>query len=154
MNSNTDVADHSAATDCSVARAFRVGDCVILNYCEQPCGRLVCVVVGDDGEFYHCQYLNADPVLDAYNDPPMKNRLERATKIETFGVVIRAADGEYWCEQREESQATYADGKPRPWQECGGPIKYRTRPQLADMLWKGKTRGGIFSVLKDRGSGP
>lgn len=135
MESRTDAAECSGATDGSVARAFSVGDCLILNDCEQPCGKLVCVVVDDDGEFYHCQYLNADPAFDSYNNPPMKNRLERATKIETFGVLIRAADGEYWCEQRAESKATYHDGKPRKWQEYGGPIKYRTRPKLADMLW-------------------
>lgn len=135
MNTQATPDECSGATDCSVARAFRVGDCVILNHCEQPCGKLVCVVVDDDGDFYHCQYLNADPAFDSYNDPPMRNRLDRATKIETFGVVIRAANGEYWCEQRGDSRATYADGKTRPWQEYGGPLKYRTRPKLADMLW-------------------
>lgn len=124
----------SATIDCS-SRAFRVGDCVILNEVEQPYGRLVCVVVDDDGEQYHFQYLNADPMLDSYNKPPMKNRLERATKIEDFGVVIRAANGEYWCEQRSESKATYSDGKPRKWQEYGGPVKYRARPKLAELLW-------------------
>lgn len=123
----------SASSVCS-SRAFRVGDCVILNEVEQPYGRLVCVVVEDDGEHYHCQYLNADPTLDSYNKPPMKTRLERATKIETFGVVIRAAKGHYWCEQLTESKAAYSDGKPRKWQEHGGPVKYRARPHLAELL--------------------
>jgi len=88
-------------------RKFRVGDFVILNEVEQPCGKLIVVVISDDGEQYECQYLNADPMLDPYNTPPMKNRLSVATKVEDFGVVIRA----------------------------GRLVKYRARSKLAEMLW-------------------
>ena len=125
----------SSATSVGSLRAFRVGDCVILNEVEQPYGRLIAVVTEDDGNYYHCQYLNADSTLDSYSNPPMKTRLDRATKIEDFGVVIRSAKGEYWCEQRSESKATYSDRKPRKWQEHGGPVKYQARPHLAELLW-------------------
>ena len=134
MNSQKTVVEDFGTTLCS-SRAFKVGDCVILNHVEQPCGRLVCVVVKDDGEYYHCCYLNADPQLSSYNKPPMKNRLERGTKIEDFGVVIRAEGGVYWCEERSESKATYADGKPRRWQEYGGPYRFPARPKIAELVW-------------------
>lgn len=134
MNSQKTVVEDFGTTLCS-SRAFRVGDCVILNHVEQPCSKLICVVVKDDGEFYHCKYLNADKMLDSYNKPPMKNRLPRATKVEDFGVEIKAHDGKYWCEKVGESKATYADGKPRQWQEWNGPIKYVPRKELAEMLW-------------------
>jgi hypothetical protein len=116
-------------------RKFKVGDCINLNLAEQPCGKYVAVVVADDGDHYSCQYLNDDRCLDVYNNPAMKTRLEDATNIEDFGVVIRAKAGVYWCEQRSESTATYRDGKPRKWQEFGGPTEYRARPELAELLW-------------------
>lgn len=117
------------------SRTFRVGDCIILNDAEQPCARMIVVVTADDGTQYECQYLNADPAFDSYCKPPMNSSLSRATKVEDFGVVIRAHAGQYWCEQREESKATYSDGKPRKWQEYDGPVKHRTRPHLADLVW-------------------
>jgi hypothetical protein len=117
-------------------RMFKVGDTVILNDCEQPCGQMVAVVVKDDGEHYHCEYLNADPRFDYYCNPPMRaGRLWRAARLEEFGVKLCAAAGKYWCEKVGESVAKYPDGKARQWQEFGGPIKYRARPHLALLLW-------------------
>jgi hypothetical protein len=115
---------------------FKVGDTVILNDCEQPSGQMVAVVVKDDGEHYHCEYLNADARFDHYSKPPMRaGRLERATKLEEFGVKLCAAEGRYWCEQVVDSVARYPDGSLRKWQEFGGPIRHMARPHLAMILW-------------------
>jgi hypothetical protein len=115
---------------------FRVGDTIILNDIDQPCGQLVAVVVKDDGEHYHCEYLNADARFDYYSKPPMRaGRLERATKLEEFGVKLCAADGRYWCEKVGESVARYPDGQARQWQEFGLAGKYKARPHLALLLW-------------------
>ena len=113
---------------------FEIGDCVILNYCECPSGKLVAVVVGVLEDFYLCKYLNADSKLDSCCDPPMQNMLKRATKVEDFGVKIHKEDGKYWCEQISESVAKYEDGKPRNWQEYWT-FKYTYRPEVADLVW-------------------
>lgn len=117
-------------------RRFKVGDCVILNETEQPCGRLVCVVTGDAdaGGFYQCQYLNADPALNSYCNPPMRNRLLKATLVEDFGVDLLFKDGEYWCDPVRESVATYSDGSLRKWQEYGDPIHHRARREVAKLI--------------------
>lgn len=117
-----------------MTKTFKVGDCVILNYSEQPCAHLVAVVTDCKESHYLCQYLDADPMLDSYCNPPMKSSLDRATLVEDFGVKIEAHDGKYWCEQIEESKATYNDGKPRKWQERAAG-KRTPRPHLADLLW-------------------
>jgi hypothetical protein len=107
---------------------FRVGDCIILNDCELPSGKMVCVVTERP---YIVRYLiNADPGFDVFCEMPMKSMLERAIKIEDFGVAI-CTDGEhYWCEKREESKAKYPDGMPRKWQEWEGPVKYKARKDV------------------------
>ena len=133
IDMGNDKTENSVASHFS-SRAFRVGDCVNLNQVEQPCAKLIAVVVADDGQLYHCQYLNADPMLDSYNNPPMKCSLDDATKIADFGVVIRSEGSEYWCEQRSESKATYKDGKPRKWQDWGQP-KFVARRGVADLVW-------------------
>jgi len=107
-----------------------VGDCVIVNDIDQPCSRLIAVIVGQRGEFYDCQYLNADEVFNSCNDPPMQNRLERATRIEDFGVVLQAGIDNYWCEQVSNSIAKYPDGEARDWQERGGPYRYLKRSEV------------------------
>jgi hypothetical protein len=115
---------------------FRVGDTVILNDVDQPCGKMVAVIVKDDGKDYHCEYLNADARFDKYNIPPMRfGRLNYATKLEDFGVKLCAADGKYWCEPVSISVARYPDGSPRNWQEFDGPIRHVARPHLALILW-------------------
>jgi hypothetical protein len=124
------------ASHCS-SRAFRVGDCIILNDVEQPCGRMVCVITDkpNDLGFYSVQYLNADPSFDSYCKPPMHNRLLRATRIEDFGVVIRTDGTHYWCEKVGESKARYPDGDMRIWQEWNGPIKHKARPKVSSLVW-------------------
>jgi hypothetical protein len=126
------------ASHCS-SRAFKVGDLVILNDVEQPCGRMVCVVTGTcvgGFDYYHVQYLNADSTFDSYCKPPMQNMLKRATRLEDFGVVFRNDGTHYWCEQIGNSSATYPDGEPRKWQEFGGPIKYTIRSSALPYMGK------------------
>lgn len=116
---------------------LRVGELVILNDMEQPCGKLVAVITAasEAGDLHQWKYINADPQLDSYNEQPGFIDMSPATRLEDFGVVIHAHNTEYWCEQRYESKATYKDGKPRAWQERGEPTKYTTRPELTDILW-------------------
>ena len=97
-----------------------VGHCVIINDVEQPCGRLVSVVVAVDGDVVVTKYLNADPVLTPYNKTGVANRRETVTPCGHFGVsVVVNSDGQYLCEPVAESRATYSDGDLRPWQEYG-----------------------------------
>jgi predicted RNA-binding Zn-ribbon protein involved in translation (DUF1610 family) len=120
------------------ATKFKVGDCIILNDCERPSGQMVCVVTGvAKGALghHHVQYLNADPRFDVFSEPPMASMLKRATKLKDFGVVIRTDGTSYWCEKREESKATYPDGRPRKWQEWDGPVKYKPRQDVAALVW-------------------
>jgi hypothetical protein len=113
---------------------FKVGDTVILNDCDRPCGQLVAVVVHDDGEHYHCEYLNADTRFDYYSNPPMRQgRLELATKLEEFGVELRANGDDYQCIQVRESFAKYPDGMPRQWQDTYA-VNHKPRKHLAEML--------------------
>jgi hypothetical protein len=131
-------ADEGFDSSVCSSRAFRVGDCIILNDCEQPSGKMVCVVTGTwvgGREYYHVQYLNADPRFDTFSEPPMASMLKRAIKIEDFGVVIRTDGEHYWCEKREDSKATYPDGMPRKWQEWEGPVKYKARKGVAALVW-------------------
>jgi len=121
---------------------FSVGDCVILNDCEKPCGEMVAVVihVNEFDRGYLCKYLNADPKFDDFNRPGMQNTLSEATKIEDFGVVIlrNNLDGDgrrYFCEQRRPSAAKYRDGKPREWQEWFGPFLWKPRNDVATLVW-------------------
>lgn len=117
----------------TLSRAFAVGDLVILNSFDAPTAMMVCVVVKDDGKFYHCKYLNADSRFDAYSNPAMMTSLDYATKLADFGVKLRAHNGRYWCEVIGKSKATYEDGRPRSWQEYDRPNTYKLRPELA--LW-------------------
>jgi hypothetical protein len=130
-----DVTGNSGTTVCS-SRAFQVGDCIILNDAEQPCGRMVCVITGNANDlgFYSVQYLNADRSFDSYCEPPMANRLLRATKLEDFGVVLRTDGTRYWCEKVSQSKATYPDGNMRVWQEPSGPIKFTIRSSVLPYL--------------------
>lgn len=108
---------------------FKVGDLVILNEVERPCGKMVCVVVFDHapmGLNYGVVYLNADPDFDSFCKPSIRGSLNEATLVEDFGVELRiscpqsAGDRpEYWFEKTGKSKAKYKDGKPRGWQENG-----------------------------------
>lgn len=113
---------------------WKIGDCVNVNDVEQPCGRLVAVVVGIEGSDLLCQYLNASREFDYYNEPPMRNPKSESTKISDFGVVITDAGHEYWCSQTAESKATYSDGKPRHWQDKNQSC-YRGREDLMKLVF-------------------
>ena len=128
MNKNKDV--EGASVQSIVRRSWQNGDCIIINDVEQPCSKLIAVIVGQRGEYYECQYLNADETLNQYNKPPMRNKLTRATRVEDFGVVLRTTGDKYWCEQVGDSIATYPDGEPRKWQESGGPYRHTKRPDV------------------------
>lgn len=117
-----------------VRRSFVVGDCIILNDVEQPCGKMICVITAKVGDRYECKYLNAGPMFDQFNEPPMRNTMDRATLIEDFGVVLRFKGSQYWCDVVGESRATYPNGKPRKWQEHGGPYYYYFRDEVADCV--------------------
>lgn len=93
-----------------------VGNCVIVNTYDQPCGKLVAIITAVSGDCFFVKYLNADPALDYYN----KNdgmRVSRPTLVGSFGVEVRYYDGTYWCVRVGDSRATYEDGKRREWQE-------------------------------------
>lgn len=116
-------------------RTFSPGLCVIVNHFDQPCGKLLAIVVDVDGQDVLCCYVNADPALDGYQTPPMRFPSEIVTHVCDFGVDVETdTEGHYWCEQRGESIATYTDGTTRPWQEHGQPIKYRGRPDLMKLI--------------------
>ena len=115
---------------------FKIGDCVNLNHVEQPCGKLVAVVVGIVGDCLLCQYLNAEEELDQYNEPPMRSPKEGTTKLSEFGVVIKGDGSDYWCEQETESKAKYADGQPREWQDHFPEVR-RGRPKLMQLVFAG-----------------
>lgn len=101
----------------SKATRFEIGDCVILNEHEKPCAEMICVVVGKVGDYFECAYLNAASKFDEYCCPSMQNQLERAHRIEEFGVELRSAAGKYWVEKVGASQVKYPDGETRLWQE-------------------------------------
>ena len=107
---------------------FKVGDLVILNEAERPCGGMVCVVVRSQssGEVvnYSVMYLNADPDFDPFCNSPMRSSLTEATLVKDFGVEFRMSGSEhdggnpyYWFKKIGVSKAKYKDGMPRDWQE-------------------------------------
>lgn len=115
-----------------------VGHCVIVNDVEQPCGKLVSVVVSVAGDKVVTKYLNADQQLTSYNKKGVTNRRETVTPIGSFGVEVRVNEHNvYWCEPISESKATYADGERRPWQERGGIGKYTARPDVLRVATSG-----------------
>ena len=113
----SELAANPAKTVCS-SRPFEVGEMLIVSYCEQPCAKLIAVVVdaSESGDMCNWKYLNADPMLDYCNNQNGFFRMEKATRVEDFGVKVMAHDGFYWCEKNGDSVATYEDGKPRRWQ--------------------------------------
>ena len=116
------------------ARPICVGDVVIMNEIEQPSGEMLMVVVGRKSCYFVCKYLNADKRFDRYNRPPMLSRLERATHLEDFGVVLEFIHPDkYVCRVVGESRARYPDGRPRPWQERV-PMTYRYRKEVFEKI--------------------
>jgi hypothetical protein len=107
-----------------MTRKFEPGDCVILNDVEQPCARLIGVVVSVDDGYVKTKYLNADESFSSYNRRGCLSRRAVVTHLEDFGVRLRVTGVSYWCEVVGESTATYEDGKPRKWQEPKVRIHY------------------------------
>jgi hypothetical protein len=109
---------------------FKIGDCIIINEFDKPSAYMLAVIVGKNFDYFQVAYLNADPRFDEYCSPSMENKLDRATKIETFGVELMSAAGKYWVERITPSQAKYPDGKTRIWQESC-PMRYSIRKSVA-----------------------
>ena len=118
-----------------MSKDFKIGDLVIVNEVDQPCGRLVAVVVGTlvDGvqDFCFCEYLNISKDLDQFNDPPMQCNTKEVTKLSEFGCVLVTNTSDYHVGVVGRSLATYPDGdhEHRRWQEPF-PINYQGRPHL------------------------
>lgn len=110
---------------------FLVGDCVIIGQADRPCTELVAVVVSSSESEALCKYLQTDLSLDFYNDPGLLVPHSDLTHVCDFGVDMHTnSSGQYWCERRGESVATYRDGVPRQWQDHGDPVKMDGRPDL------------------------
>ena len=106
-----------------------VGNAVILNYCEGPCSALVAVIVHRSASSIGCKYINQDdPSLKPFNvGLGMRisgDAIQDVTPIGFFGVELhywrspRSGQLFYTVEQVTETRATYADGKPRQWQDA------------------------------------
>lgn len=116
------------------ADKIAVGHCAIINHVEQPCGRLLAVIVAIEGESVRTKYLNAERDLSSYNKRGCVNPIDLVTPAGHFGVEVRTdkdgAETFYWCEPVGESIATYRDGSIRPWQEHGWSGQYVARPDV------------------------
>jgi len=106
-----------------------VGNAVILNYCDRPCSALVAVIVYRSPAGIRCKYINQD-------DPNLKfpnfcrgmrisgDAIQHVTPIGFFGCELHylrsPLSGQlfYTVEIVTETRATYADGKPRQWQDA------------------------------------
>lgn len=114
------------------ATELRVGCCVIMNDLEQPCAKLIAVVVAINGDDVKCRYLRDADVLKPFRKGCV-NHVRTITPVGTFGVCVKALGNEYWCEVVEESSATYQDGKPRRWQDYQGTVKRRADPRVMEL---------------------
>lgn len=108
-----------------------VGHCAIINHVDQPCGRLLAIIVAVEGERVRTKYLNAERHLSSFNKRGCVNPIETVTPVGHFGVEVQTEhDGVstlYWCEPVGESRATYCNGDIRPWQERGLRVRYFAR---------------------------
>lgn len=120
-----------------MSRDFRIGDLVIASDTDQPCGRLVAVVVGFeiDGvqDFCLCQYLNIDTDFDRFNNPPMRCNSKLVTKLSDFGCALVTNTKNYYVVRVGRSNATYRDGAARDWQETT-PMQFQGRPNLMSRI--------------------
>lgn len=119
------------------ASEIAVGHCAIINHVEQPCGRLLAVIVAIEGESVRTKYLNAESNLSSYNARGCVNPIETVTPASHFGVEVRAelkgGDTVYWCDPQGESKATYCNGDARYWQERSWRGRYVARPDVLGM---------------------
>lgn len=131
MDSQKDATENLGASRCS-SRAFVVGDTIIVNDVEQPCGKFVAVVVAINQHMLKWCYLKDDPTLEQFDGSWAF--MDEATLTQDFGVQIcNDLDGYYWLEQKQASKAKYPDGEPRRWQEYH-PEKHKYRAKLFDLV--------------------
>lgn len=104
------------------------GHCVIINHCEQPCGKLVAVVTDMEVGKVTAKYLCRDLEMKTC----WNSRSYLVTPVNCFGMRIHVANGVYWAERDETLpiSASYADGDLRRWQEYGGPLRWVARPRV------------------------
>lgn len=120
-----------------------VGHCVILNDVEQPCGRLVAVIMAIEGNTAFCNYLCADKDLSSHNKKlgmaiAIDGGIHNMTPVSKFGIEVKFCPqvGTYCCERVGDSIATYRDGKTRKWQE-NVPLQYAARREVAKVATSG-----------------
>ena len=113
-----------------------VGSCIIVNEFDRPCARLVAVVTEIDHEKIVAQYLSNDVSLRTFSKNGVWGTFLRVTPLWNFGVALHVnPKGEYWCEKKCDSIATYPDGSHRLWQESfrETPL-YPGRPEIVAIL--------------------
>ncbi len=106
------------------ASEIAVGHCVILNHVDQPCAKLVAIIVKRDTDgFFYAKYLNKE--LQHINGGRPVRVYGDATPVGEFGVEVLADMEKYWCKQIAGSRATYSDGKLRCWQDTNPDAYYK-----------------------------
>lgn len=145
LDSNTKVRKSSIPVLLPAERV-EVGNCVIVNQYDQPCGKLIAVVTEKTDAYVKCQYLNNDKSLSTYNKDGgieiPSHLFSQITPVFLFGVTIQLVENEtdamYYCEQTSVSKAQYSDGESRKWQEYGGIHEYTARPELLELIFAHK----------------
>lgn len=91
----------------------QVGSCVIFNYLDKPCSRLIAIVKYLVDNEVAANYLSSDVKCECVGN------LSDATPISKFGIEVLFDDEKrhYFCKKVSDSEATYADGMLRNWQE-------------------------------------
>lgn len=107
-----------------LSSAVEVGHCVIINDCDQPCGKLVAVVCHVQDDLVVAKYLSASIKMNVCKN----RRPDLVMPVGRFGVKVVMVGDQYWCEKIGESTAVYPDGKHRPWQEYDEPHKQFWKP--------------------------
>lgn len=98
---------------------FELGDFVIINDFDQPCVKLIAMVIKKSDQYYECMYLST-----LTNCRIIKSKLTHANKLTEFSLTpvftyCHNSDkvGMFVYDFFEFTQtATYPDGKPRLWQ--------------------------------------
>jgi hypothetical protein len=136
-----------------LSNEITLGNCVIINHIEQPCAKLLAVIISFDEETVTTNYLNADKVFNSYNKKGCVNRRNEVTPVSLFGVqvVVDLEMNEYWCDPVGETTAKYHDGELRLWQEHGVK-RYKFRPKILKIATKAmklKDAGWKFGTVSE-----